>query len=279
MKKPGAHGPKIAEGRTAEIFEYGAGKVLKLFRKDFSAQAANEEYRISRAVAEVYPAAPKVYEMTRVDGRIGMVLERIDGPSLVGVLKKRIWKTWSVARISAEVHCGILDCKGDGLPSQKERIRKFIGWAQDLGAGERDAILKHLDSLPDGDSLCHGDMHQDNILMSNRGPVVIDWICAVKGCKAAEIGRALLLAESPAMPPGIPALLVPIVKIMKHILAAGYLRHALRISGVRREDVEPWMLPLAAARLSEWPPRDERQFMLKMIRRRLNTLGRVREKA
>ncbi|TMA37195.1 MAG: aminoglycoside phosphotransferase family protein, partial [Deltaproteobacteria bacterium] len=43
-----------------------------------------------------------------------------------------------------------------------------------------------LETLPDGDQLCHGDMHPGNIMLSRRGPMVIDWTNARRGHPAAD---------------------------------------------------------------------------------------------
>ncbi len=32
-----------------------------------------------------------------------------------------------------------------------------------------------LNALPDGDFLCHGDFHPDNVMMTSGDPVLIDW--------------------------------------------------------------------------------------------------------
>jgi Ser/Thr protein kinase RdoA (MazF antagonist) len=38
----------------------------------------------------------------------------------------------------------------------------------------RSQALERLNQLPDGDALCHGDYHPDNVLMTRNGPIIID---------------------------------------------------------------------------------------------------------
>src|SRR5262249_24371676 len=62
-----------------------------------------------------------------------------------------------------------------------------------LTQAQRRVILRVLETLPDADALCHGDYHPDNVLLSARGPLVIDWENAALGDPLADVARTLLL--------------------------------------------------------------------------------------
>jgi aminoglycoside phosphotransferase (APT) family kinase protein len=61
--------------------------------------------------------------------------------------------------------------------SVQERIER-VAEAPDL---LRTAALDRLRRLPAGDRLCHGDFHADNVVLTRRGAVVLDWMTAVRG--------------------------------------------------------------------------------------------------
>jgi hypothetical protein len=50
-----------------------------------------------------------------------------------------------------------------------------------------------------------------------------------------------------------------------------YIRRYLSITGAKLESIEKWELAIAAARLREWIPEQEKKTLLKFIRQRLAT--------
>lgn len=62
---------KIADGRTAEIFTYKPGRILKLYRDGFPQEAVRYEYEINRLVVQLGISAPEVYERIEFEGRQG----------------------------------------------------------------------------------------------------------------------------------------------------------------------------------------------------------------
>jgi hypothetical protein len=75
MKK----GPLIGTGRTAEIFAWGDDRVLKLFMEWCPHSWIESEERLSRVVYESGLPAPEVEGIIEVDGRKGIIFERVEG--------------------------------------------------------------------------------------------------------------------------------------------------------------------------------------------------------
>ena len=61
-----------------------------------------------------------------------------------------------------------------------------------------------LNALPDGDFLCHGDFHPDNVMMTPGDPVLIDWPGAKKEIPAADSARTLVVLMTATLPAHIP---------------------------------------------------------------------------
>jgi Ser/Thr protein kinase RdoA (MazF antagonist) len=57
-------------------------------------------------------------------------------------------------------------------------------------------LLSLIDGLPAGDTLCHGDLHPGNVIMTAQGPGLIDWFGAVRAPAAYDLGLCeILLSE------------------------------------------------------------------------------------
>src|SRR5579859_8191865 len=106
----------LAVGRTAEVFAWGDGQVLKLFRAGWYADAGAHEAEIARVISAAGVPSPRVDEVVEVDGRSGVVYERVVGPSLLDGLLARPWTLAQMARVLGEVHARVHQRAVDGLP-------------------------------------------------------------------------------------------------------------------------------------------------------------------
>ncbi|MBN2436959.1 MAG: phosphotransferase [Spirochaetes bacterium] len=263
---------RINEGRTAEIYDFEEGKIIKLFRNSFSRKAAESEYRISSDVASLFLNAPKVYGTKTVENRFGIIFEKLIGETGQKMVCTRPWLSGKISRIMAEKHNEIHSKSGKSLKSQKLMIAHAIDKTDDLVSEEKEKLQNYLKTLPDGVSLCHGDFHPDNLIFSARGPVVIDWITAGCGSPACDIARTCLILDSKAMPANAGLLTRIIIKILRKSYYRSYRSKILKLSGLRWSDIENWILPLAAARLTEGNAPDEQAELLKLVRSKLQHL-------
>lgn len=260
-------GALIGEGNTAQVFLWGEKEVIKLFREDFYGSAIEKEYLLSKKVEELGLPVPKVGGMVEEDQRTGILYEKIEGSSMLGEIQKKPWKADQYAKLLAEIHYKIHRTKieGDCIQDYKKTMEQNILRTDLLSEAKKQEILLNLKQLPEGDALCHGDFHPGNVIMNGGKPVVIDWMLAVSGNPAADVARTLLLLKSGALPPGTSKIFLIFVRILRRHLSSVYLRHYLRISGVKKEEVFRWKIPIVAARLTEWVPDAERNDMLNVI--------------
>ncbi|NIV38946.1 MAG: phosphotransferase, partial [Anaerolineae bacterium] len=169
----------LAVGRTAEIYPFGDGKVLKLFFPTIPQAWIDKEVETGRYIQDAGLPVPKVYETVRRDGRAGVVYERIEGPSLLNQLGTKPWNVVRYARLLAGLHAQVHDVSAPpGLETQHEWATGGIPESAKLPEDLRDRILRLLASMPEGEQLCHGDFHPGNIIVTQRGPVIIDWMTA-----------------------------------------------------------------------------------------------------
>jgi aminoglycoside phosphotransferase (APT) family kinase protein len=240
--------PRIDEGRTAELFAWDDARVLKLYRTEFPRHWADWEAKITRAIGEAGVPAPQVFEVLEVEGRRGIIMERVHGPSMIADLLTNLLNVVKHARLLAELHARMHERTIPDLPSQRECLRQRIQEAK-LSSEIQAAALQRLDRLPEGTALCHGDFHPGNVVLTAHGPRILDWPTAMCGNPLGDVARTSLilrlLEPSPEM--SIPWAL----RLVRDIFHATYLWRYRQLRSVSREAIEAWLLPVAVARTLE----------------------------
>lgn len=177
----------IAAGRTAEIYAWGEGRVLKLTRPDFPAYLADQEWRNALAAWQLGAPAPKPFELLEIDGRRGVVFERIQGLNLLQAILRKPLRLGEYARLLARQQAALHAIPAPMFPSQRQRIQHNLAASAFLAGDQKQRLLQRLDSLPDGDKLCHGDFHPENIILTAGGPQIIDWEGCMCGNPSADV--------------------------------------------------------------------------------------------
>lgn len=261
-------GPKIAEGRTAEVFAWGDDRVLKLYRAEFERRQPERELRLGQRLQELDLPAPAAYSVEEVDGRYGVVFERVDGETMLQVLAYRLWRLRSYGRQLAELQWEIHQQPGEGLPDLHERLGNYLASTDNLSESQRERGLAIFERLPRGDRLCHADFHPDNVLMAKSGPVIIDWESARCGNPLADFSQTRMELELAALPPHLPLWQKGLARTLRSSFARLFARRYLQLAQPDRHEVEGWTTLTAVARLGEGIP-EERALLLERVRTRL----------
>ncbi|MDJ0785719.1 MAG: phosphotransferase [Myxococcota bacterium] len=182
-------GELLAAAASAEIFAWGRDAVLKLFRPEY-AYAAHVEAERTRAVHAAGLPAPEVRDEVTLEGRPGIVLERIEGPTLLSELARGGAAVREVGVRLAEIHRALHAAAPASLPRALDTLRKSLAAAD---PGLREEALPIVDALPDGAATNHGDLHPGNVILSARGPVLVDWVNAHLAHPALDVARSLVL--------------------------------------------------------------------------------------
>jgi len=242
---------KVAEGREAEMFAWEDGKILRLLRPGFNPASLDAEVRALELAHRSGLPVPEPGERVTVDGRAGLVLERIEGTDLLTELGRAPWTVVRAARMCGSVHAQMHACRvdDDGLPMLKGKLEGQL--MSPLVPPELAAIAKkRLDALPDGDVFCHGDFHPANVMRSPSGPVVIDWPNATRGAPEADVARTLLLLGA-----GEPASYTPVMRVLtmvgRGLFIWLYVGSYMRARPLDKSQVRKWALPITVARLAE----------------------------
>jgi len=257
-------GAPLAQGRTAEVFAWDDSHVLKLFRSGWGADVASHEAKLARAIYASGAPAPRVGEVVEVSGRAGVIYERISGPSLLTNLVNHPVRLRAIMRALAEAHADLHTRTVANLPRLREMLAQRATSVAKLTEAQRRAVLHVLEALPDADTLCHGDYHPDNVLLSSRGPLVIDWENAALGDPLADVARTLMLFRANFVHSHSAA-----TRVFRHgalqFLASLYLRRYRQLRPFDKARLRAWELPVTAARLSEGVEPEE-SYLLERVR-------------
>jgi aminoglycoside phosphotransferase (APT) family kinase protein len=255
----------LGAGREAEIFAWEDGRVLRLARDPSDGAMIDREAVALAAARRAGAHVPGVYERVTVDGRPGVVLDRVDGIDLLGALAGRPWTVRAVGRTLGVEHAALHRIEAPaGLPDLRDELRQRL--ASPLVPDEvRTHALARLEALPDDNRLLHGDFHPANLLRAADGYVVIDWTNGMRGDPAADVARTILLTGGGKLADGTPVVVRVIAPVARRTLLSSYLGAYRREAPLDRGLVERWLPVWAAARLCE-NIEAEREFLLDRAR-------------
>jgi Ser/Thr protein kinase RdoA (MazF antagonist) len=243
----GSLGEKINQGGTADIHAWAPGQVVKLFRDGIPPWISQQEALMTQAVFAAGVPAPEVFGEVTLDGRLGIVLGRLDGPTLV-----QATRSGAVTFAEAGAIIASLGLAVHRMSPPREALH-LRGWMDTAFRLSDDIAPRHIASgvlaLIDrlqqpGDGLCHGDIHPNNVIMTADGPRLIDWTFSIRAPAALEHALthtnltefALDVADDPRRPLAVNA-----------AAQSEYARLSGQPLAELRQAMEPW-LPIAIVR-------------------------------
>lgn len=237
-------GDLIGSGRVANAYAYG-DRALKLYQPGRGKRDAFLEAAMLAVLEPHDLPIPRVYQAGQYDGRWGLVMDRVAGetlgaralvdPTQVPVVLDEMVRLQRLLHATPEPR----------LRPLKARLGANIARAP-IEPALRARRLAALDTLPDGDRICHGDLHPHNIIGEPGATTIIDWLDVTAGAPAADACRSYLL-----------------LRLAAADLAEPYLDRYIQHSGIEREAILDWLPTLAAARLSEGA-RDNEEFVIEL---------------
>ena len=262
-------GKQIGLGRTAEIYSWKDGQVLKLYLDKYPFGDAEHEARITEAAHKAGLPVPAVKEVIEVMGRAGIVFERVEGPIMSKAVASKPWRLSHYASMMAELHARMHSCQIPGLPSQREYLKTIIRDRISLPVHMKKTLLELLEQLSDGNALCHLDFHPDNIIVSSQGPVIIDWVTAGSGNPFADVARTSLILRV-GVAPGVGPVLRRLMILAASFLNSIYLKRYGQVALFSPEEMNKWLPLVASARLAETIP-GEKRALLEIIKAGLSS--------
>ncbi len=249
-------GRLIGEGRQAEVYNYSKTEVVKLFKSHVTRDMVNYEWQISSNLFATGMPMPRVDKIIEVAGRLGIVFAKIEGPSLLQLILSGEFPVEKTGNLLAKLHQKLHQVHTDQLPSLKTKIINSVSSLAMIPSDLKNDLLHICNQLPEDNSVCHGDFHPDNIIISPKGPVIIDWVNATAGNALADVARTHLLISNSRMPDSIKV--TPEIQNMRNKLADYYLNCYLENQSTSftsaKKELHLWSEVVAAVRLAEEVP-------------------------
>ncbi len=237
-------GRVIGIGNTATVYEWDENKILKLFHQDYPKEAIEREFRNVNALSSMDFSIPKAYEIISYKGQLGIIYDRIEGELLLD----RVMKTGDVEECAvymASLYRKILRNNISNVPSYKNFLKENILSAENMKRKEE--VLRLLETLPDGNTLCHGDFHPGNIIISKGQAVVLDFMNICHGHFLYDVARTVFLVEYTPVSAEVKD--KEMLLQLKKNLANLYLSQM----NITRDMIDDFLSVIIAARVGECP--------------------------
>lgn len=186
----------------------------------------------------------------------------------------KLFYPWMKLDAIRHVHAIARAVYGAGVPSpgvgelitvdDRHGIEHKIQHAVGIDAAAKDRLRAKIRTIPPAARLCHGDFHPGNVLLTDNGPIVIDWLDATIGNPACDVARTSLLIR------GYIATTPDLDPVERSTLVDFHDRYLTRYTAATRElaqEVDHWREVVAAARLSEGVVEPETWLVNEALRR------------
>ena len=127
----------IGIGNTAEVLDQGDGKACKLFYEGYPYNSVEFEYNNAKIIQTMDIPVPKVYELVKVEGRAGIIYEKLEGQSVLekllqdgdvnSLVNKMVNLHKEILERDTERYDGSLHINGMGLTNIFLRLRLYYG--------------------------------------------------------------------------------------------------------------------------------------------------------
>ena len=262
----------IRSGPKWEVYELPDNKVIKLYKGEISRALPEHEVKMTEFARELGVDAPFVHGVGEEKGRFGVIFDKVIGPTYLEWMIEHPTALSKTIRLFAFEQNEIHHLIAPELPDVRSMLLTEVSSLRSLPKDMRSIILDLISSLPDGNKLCHWNYSPNNIIMSLDGPVVLDWEHACRGDILADVARTRILLS----------LLFHYdhglneengtSDLIQERFVHDYTQEYMKICGKFDSDLGSWIAPVAAARMAENIP-GEQKALMDIIERQLATIS------
>jgi len=236
-------GEVVGYGAQATVYAKG-DYAVKLYREGYPKANVFAEAFMMVNLEQIHFPSPKVYEVLLVNGRYGLRMDRVKGKMMAEELSDPA-RCEATLDILVDLQCNLQKHDMAFAPNVKFRFREDLKRNDRLSPDLRHKLLEELDTLPDGQALCHCDFHAGNIFSDGTEYMIIDLLQISRGDPAADAACSYVSYS-----------------FVDQNIAELYLSKYCNKSGISRKKVQQWIRVYAGTALGqvpeEWTPILER---------------------
>ena len=195
--EPTVPGRKLSEGTNANVYEWGEDRVIKLFKASYPTDRVTEEYYNALAVKGLPFKKAEVLELKKTEFGFGIVFKKISGENMLNyIFRTRDFK--GAAQQLADLQKSINKCtfdieKTEALESAHQQLRRRMLASKKADSDATKEMIRFLGTMKEGNSLCHGNLHPDNVLMTDDGPAALSSSGYCIGKPIYDVARTFFL--------------------------------------------------------------------------------------
>lgn len=262
-------GKPFTHGRSAELYDLGDGKVLKLYFPEFPESDVDLECNNTRIAFALGCTPMECFGKAECEGRFGVILKKVGGISMTKMPEKNPLILFKAGRLIAEQHAMVQSKHTDALPDLREKAAACLDGEAFafLSAERKEKLRRYILSLPAGDSVIHLDFHTENILMNGKDVTVIDWMTAAKGVPQAEVAMMYFLHHHAELFPGSSKAQLAFYTAVRTFIYKSFLKNYVKITGMDPESARPWYVVALTLRKGLWNIASEKGYLEGEIKR------------
>ncbi|SDD72351.1 Phosphotransferase enzyme family protein [Paenibacillus sp. UNCCL117] len=243
-------GELLGMGNTANVYLWGRTEVIKIFHdQENSRIEASKEAKNAEIINNLNLRAPRFSGTLEYEGKQCLLYERINGHTMLSQIAPTVSSVSYYAKQMAQVQYEMHQVRVGIQPNLKTELSKSIVTQELINKDEKQMITDILEYLPESNRICHYDFHPGNIILSSKGPIIIDWLNALVGHETADLARTSMMLQSNVLPPNAPDVLIK--RELRELFHEEYLKEYLLIAGRKQEEIVDWMAPTLAYRIGE----------------------------
>lgn len=184
---------RIIAVRTSKTVYRDGELCIKVFGEEYAKSRILAEAATHAKIEESGLDVPKIHEVAKIEGKWAIVSDFIAGKTIERLMAEKPERRGEYMERFVDAQLRINSTKANGLPKLRERLADSL-----FDAGLPSHVLyemhMRLESLPQGDRICHGDFSPSNIIACDDGRTYsVDWSRAAQGSPEADAARTYLL--------------------------------------------------------------------------------------
>lgn len=235
---------RVIAVRTGKTVYRSGEYVVKVFDEDYSKSDILNEALNQARVEETGLRIPRIVEVARIRGKWAIVMEYVAGETLANLMAKNKDKSEEYLERFVDLQAEVHSQRASLLNNLRTKMMRKISETS-LDATSRYELHMRVESMPNYNSICHGDFSPSNIICCEDGvDCILDWSHVTQGDPCADIARTYLLFWLNG----------------EIEMAERYMQLFCKKHGYGRLDIQKWLPIVAASQLVKGKP-EEREFL------------------